>query len=198
MNGVYHGLMIHKQLLSITAILAAIVSIVAVSVNLNSIHAEEGETFSASLSGKNEVPPTESNATGWAKFQTHENGTQISYWVNLSLSELTFIHIHNGSAGQNGDIVATLSGQESAEDSGSSTISLKGNMTKDDLRGPLEGKALGELVGLMRDGNAYVNVDTGDEFEKNEIRGQIVSGLPQMESNMGSPTESNNTSSNQR
>jgi CHRD domain len=193
----YHSLMLHKQLLTITAMLVAIISIGIASVNLNSIQAQEGEAFFANLSGKDEAPPTESSATGWAKFQTDENGTQVFYWINISgFNEITGIHIHNGSAGQNGDIVVTLSRQESAKDGGNSTISLKGNITKDDLEGPLKGKELGELVGLMSDGNAYVNVHTV-EFQNGAIRGQIASGLPQMESNMGSPTESNNTSSNQ-
>ena len=58
----------HK--LSITTIIAAIISIGAVSISFSSIQAQEGETFSASLSGKEEVPPTESSATGLAKFQT--------------------------------------------------------------------------------------------------------------------------------
>jgi hypothetical protein len=48
----------------------------------------------------------------------------------------------------------------------------------------------------MSDGNTYVNVHTV-EFQNGAIRGQIASGLPQMESNIGSPTESNNTSSNE-
>lgn len=189
--------MLHKRLLTITTILAAIISIGIACMTLNSIQAQEGETFSANLLGKGEVPPTESSATGWAKFQTDENGTQVFYWINLSgFNEITGIHIHNGSASQNGDIVVTLSGQESAKDGDNSTISLKGNITKDDLEGPLKGKELGELVTLMSDGNAYVNVHTV-EFQNGAIRGQIASGLPQMGSKMGSPAESNNTSSNE-
>jgi len=39
-------------------------------------------------------------------------GTQVSYWMNLTgLNEITEAHTHNGSAGQNGDIVVSLSGQ---------------------------------------------------------------------------------------
>jgi hypothetical protein len=171
----------HK--LSITIIIAAIISIGAVSISFSSIQAQEGETFSASLSGKEEVPPTESSATGWAKFQTDDNGTQVSYWVNITgLNEITGAHIHNGSAGQNGDVVVSLSGPESAENGDNSTLSLKGNITKDDLQGPLEGKELSEMVSLMSDGTVYVNVHT-DEFQDGAIRGQIASGLPQMESN---------------
>jgi preprotein translocase subunit SecG len=184
--------MSQQRILSIVAVLAIIISIGAVSLSLNLIQAQEGETFSASLSGKEEVPPTESSATGWAKFLTDVNGTQLSYWVNMTgLNEITGTHIHNGSAGQNGDIVVTLSQQESAMDGDNATLSLKGNITKDNLEGPLKGKELSELVSLMSDGNVYVNVHT-DEFKNGAIRGQIASGLPQMETSMGS-TESNNT-----
>jgi CHRD domain-containing protein len=188
--------MLHKQLLSITAILAAIISIGAVSLSVYSIQAQEGETFSANLSGKNEVPPSESNATGWVKFQTDDK--QVFYLTNITgLNELTGIHLFIGSTGEDGDRVATLSGYEEGKGANNATISIKGNITKDNLEGSLNGKELTELVSLMSHGKINVDVDTGDEFYKGEIRGQVVSGLPQMESNMGSPTESNNTSSNE-
>jgi CHRD domain-containing protein len=46
--------------------------------------------------------------------------------MNLTgLNEITGAHIHNGSAGQNGDIVVILSGQRSAENGNNSTISFK-------------------------------------------------------------------------
>jgi CHRD domain len=195
----YSILMSQQRILSLVTVLAVVISIGAVSLSLNLIQAqEEGETFSASLSGKEEVPPTESSASGWAKFVTDVNGTQVSYWVNMTgLNQITGAHIHNGSAGQNGDIVVTLSQQESAEGGDNVTLSLKGNITKDGLEGPLKGKELSELVSLMSDGNVYVNVHT-DEFKNGAIRGQIASGLPQMETmetSMGS-TESNNTAPN--
>lgn len=181
----------HK--ISITTIIAAIISIGVVSMPLSSIQAQEGETFSASLSGEEEVPPTESSATGWARFETNDNGTQVSYWVNITgLNEITGAHIHNGSAGQNGDIVASLSGPESAKNGDNATLSLKGNITTDNLQGPLEGKELSEMISLMSDGTVYVNVHT-DEFQNGVIRGQIASGLPQMESNATSVV-SNTTS----
>ena len=174
----------HK--LTIIAILAAIISIAAISVSFNSIQAQEGETFSASLFGNDEVPPTQSTATGLAKFQTDQNGTRVSYWLNITgLNEITGAHIHNGSAGQNGDILVTLSGPESAQNAENAVISLKGNITNDKLQGPLAGKELSELVGLMSDGTVYVNVHTG-EFKDGAIRGQITSGLPPTEINVTS------------
>ena len=174
----------HK--LPIVAILAAILSIAAISLSFSSIQAQEGETFSASLSGNNEVPSTQSTATGLARFQTDENGTRVSYWLNITgLNAITGAHIHNGSAGQNGDVVVTLSGPETAKNTENLVISLKGNITNDKLQGPLASKELSELVSLMSDGTVYVNVHT-DEFQNGEVRGQIVSGLPATEINVTS------------
>jgi hypothetical protein len=183
--------MSEQRKLSIAIILAAIISISAVAGSMDSLQAQEGETFHAILSGKEEVPPTDSSTTGSAKFQTNDNGTQVSYWVNLTgLNEISGAHIHNGTAGQNGDIVASLSGQQAAENGNNASISIKGNITQNDLQGPLEGKELSELASLMSDGIVYVNVHTG-EFQNGEIRGQIASGLSETEINMTSP--SNNT-----
>lgn len=178
--------MSQQNKLPIIAIIAAIISFSAMSLSINSIQAQEGETFSASLSGNDEVPPTQSTATGLAKFQTNENGTQVSYWLNITgLNEITGAHVHNGNAGQNGEVVVTLSGPESAQNAESAVISLTGNITNDKLQGPLAGKELSELVGLMSDGIVYVNVHTG-EFKDGAIRGQIVSGLPASEINVTS------------
>ena len=184
--------MSQKHILSIIAILAGVTSVSIVSVTLNSVQAQE-ETFSANLSGKDEVPPTESNATGWAKFQSNDNGTEVSYWINITgLKKITGAHIHNGSAEQNGDIVVALAKEKSAKNADNPTISLKGNITKDDLQGPLKGKEVSELASLMSDGNAYVNAHT-DKYQKGAIRGQITSGEPQS----GSTPGSNSTSSNE-
>jgi len=87
----------HK--LSIISVLAAILSIAAISLSFGSIEAQEGETFSASLSGNDEVPPTQSTATGLAKFQTDENGTRVSYRLNITgVSESAGAHTHTGSS----------------------------------------------------------------------------------------------------
>ena len=176
----------HK--LPIIAILAAILPTPAIYLSFSSIQAQEGETFSASLTGKDEVPSTQSTATGLAKFQTDENGTHVSYWLNITgLNEIIGAHIHNGTAEQNGDVVVTLSGPESAENAQNPVISLKGNITSDKLEGPLAGKELSELVSLMSDGTVYVNVHTG-EFQNGAVRGQIASGLPPTEVNVTSIT----------
>ena len=171
--------MTQKNTLAIIAVLAAVLSVSTFSIVINSakVQAQEGQTFSASLSGKDEVPPTESNSTGTAKFQVDENSSQVSYWVNVTgIKKINQAHIHNGTEGQNGDIVVTLTKNKSAKgNDGPPNIGFSGNITKDDLQGPLKDKELTDLVSLMSDGNAYVNVHT-DKYPDGAIRGQISSG----------------------
>ena len=50
----------------------------------------------------------------------------------------------------------------------------KGKITASDLQGPLSGKQLKDLVDLMSNGGAYVNIHT-QQHQDGEIRGQIAS-----------------------
>jgi hypothetical protein len=141
---------------------------------MQQIQAQDGDSIITFLSGKEEVPPNNvSNASAWAKFQSVDNGSQLAYSVSIiGLKEITGAHIHNGIKGQNGDIVAVLSKGKSAEDGGNATISWNGNITKDDLQGPLKDKEISDLVSLMRNSSTYVNVHT-EEYRDGAIRGQI-------------------------
>ena len=170
--------MIQSNKLFIIVLFTSVLSVGSVSILLNTVTAQEGQSFSAALSGNDEVPPTESNSTGTAKFQVTENNdneSQVSYWVNITgIKEVNAAHIHNGTTGENGDIVATLSNGISAEgDDRPPQIGFAGNITSNELQGPLEDKEISDLVGLMSDGNAYVNVHT-DKYPDGAIRGQIT------------------------
>ena len=174
--------MTQKNTLAIIAVIAAVLSVSTFSIVLNSakVQAQEEQSFSAALSGSEEVPPTESNSTGTAKFQVTENNdneSQVSYWVNITgIKEVNAAHIHNGTTGENGDIVATLSNGKSAEgDDRPPQIGFSGNITSNELQGPLEDKEVSDLVSLMSDGNAYANVHT-EKYPDGAIRGQISSG----------------------
>ena len=155
----------------------SVLSVGSVSILLNTAKAQEGQSFSATLSGGDEVPPTESNSTGTAKFQVTENNSQVSYWVNITgIKKVNQAHIHNGTTGENGDIVVTLSKGKSAKGNDRPPqIGFAGNITKDDLQGPLKDKDISDLVSLMSAGNAYVNVHT-DKYPDGAIRGQVTSG----------------------
>jgi hypothetical protein len=153
-----------------------LLGIVAMILNSATVQAQKAHTFSATLSGKNEVPPTKSIANGTAKFEVNENDSQISYWVNLTgLKKIIQAHIHNGTSGQNGDVLVNLSNSKSAKNPDNPEIQLTGTITKDDLQGPLKGRELSDLLIVMRNGQAYVNAHT-EIYPKGAIRGQIMSG----------------------
>jgi CHRD domain len=153
-----------------------LLGIVAMILNSATVQAQKAHTFSATLSGKNEVPPTKSIANGTAKFEVNENDSQISYWVNLTgLKKIIQAHIHNGTSGQNGDVLVNLSNSKSAKNPDNPEIQLTGTITKDDLQGPLKGRELSDLLIVMRNGQAYVNAHT-EIYPKGAIRGQIMPG----------------------
>ena len=155
----------------------SILSVGFVSIPLNTVKAQEGQTFSATLSGENEVPPTESNSTGVALFEqsTGDDGQEVAYSVNLTgFDDIVAAHIHSGNEGENGSIVATLSEGEEA-DGDSVELQFTGDIQSNDLEGPLEDSDIADLVDLMNNGSAYVNVHT-EIYPDGAIRGQISSG----------------------
>jgi hypothetical protein len=170
--------MIQNNKLFIIVLFTSLLSVGSVSILLNTVRAQEGQSFSATLSGNDEVPPTESNSTGIAKIQVtknNDNESQVSYWVNITgIKEVTEAHIHNGTTGTNGDIVATLSNGKSADGDRPPQIGFAGNITSNELQGPLKDKEISDLVSLMSEGNAYVNVHT-DKYPDGAIRGQVTS-----------------------
>jgi hypothetical protein len=190
-------IMIQNNKFFIILLFTSVLSVGSVSILWNTVKAQEGQNFSATLSGKDEVPPTESNSTGTAKFQVSQNkdnDSQVSFWVNITgIKKVNQAHIHNGTAGQNGDIVATLSKGKSAKGGDSPPqIGFSGNITKGELEGPLKGKEISDLVKLMSDGASYANVHT-DKYTKGAIRGQIESTSASTDAGTGS---SDNASDN--
>jgi Cu/Zn superoxide dismutase len=145
-----------------------------------------GKEFSARLTGDKEVPPVDSDATGRIRLTANSQQDALDY--QLSVSNLngvaTGAHIHRGSAGTNGPIVANLNirgtfagASASASAGGGSAMtstSTGGTITSADLKGPLEGKQVSDLIKLIEDGKAYVNVHTR-QHPNGEIRGQLTS-----------------------
>jgi len=170
------GIVMIQQKFATIILFAAVLSITSVSILFNTAKAQE-QTFYATLSGNDEVPASKSNSTGTAKFSVNENSTKLSYWVNITgIKKLNQVHINNGTAGQNGDVVVILSKGKSAKgDESPPQIGFAGNITKKDLQGPLKGKDISDLVKLLSEGSAYINTHT-DKYPKGAIRGQISSG----------------------
>jgi CHRD domain-containing protein len=124
---------------------------------------QQSQAFTAKLTGKDEVPPVNTQATGTSQFQLSSDGKEINYdLTTTNLNGFMMAHIHQGKAGENGQPVAPLQ-------------MGKGKITSSDLQGPLAGKQISDLVDLMKNGGAYTNVHT-QQNQNGEIRGQITSG----------------------
>lgn len=140
-------------------------------------------SFSATLSGANEVPAVPTSATGTAVLTV--SGNQITYTVNVTnLQNAVVAHIHLAPQGQNGLVRMNLCGTgapEPACTSGSGVLATGTNGTT--VGSPPI--TFDSLVTAMRSGGAYVNVHTDDgqgapntgpgDMASGEIRGQIVS-----------------------
>ena len=128
--------------------------------------------YDAPLSGQNEEPPVQSNATGLAEFTPPVNDT-IKYRINITgIFDATGAHIHTGQAGENGEVIADLLTSMKVNDV-SYGMTVRGNLSDSSLKGPMEGKTLEDLVAAMDSGETYVNVHTA-EHPDGEIRGQII------------------------
>jgi len=122
----------------------------------------QSQTFTAKLTGNNETPPVDIAATGTAHFQLSSDGKELKYDLSTTLKGYTHTHIHQGKAGESGLPVVELS-------------MGKGTITSSDLKGPLAGKQISDLVNMIKSGGAYVNVHT-QQNQKGALRGQIMSG----------------------
>ena len=169
--------MSQKQTL-LVVVLAAVISVGTFSTILNplKVQAQEGQTFTANLSGEEEGPLNNSTASGTAKFVVHSNGSEVSYVVNLTgLKILDNLDLVVGNNASEGDRVVRVSEHEEAENASNPVITLSGNLTKDDLAGAFEGKNMSDLIALLGNGSAYLEADT-PIYPKGAIEGKFTSG----------------------
>jgi hypothetical protein len=119
----------------------------------------------APLSGANEVPPRTTAAHGTAAF-TPEDAT-VEYRVELhAISGVTAARIHSGAPGTSGPVrVVLFTGPVTGEVNGKL---VEGTFSEAHLRGI----TLSELLNEMRNGMAYVNVNTS-AFPAGEVRAQV-------------------------
>lgn len=149
--------------------------------------------YNATLSGNQQVPSVKTNGIGTASFELLDDNKTLHYQITaLDVPNITGIHIHQGKTGENGDVIVNLYHSNgnifqnvnetklSQIDSSSVTINGKtqssliasGTINNSDLKGPLLGKNISDLITLMQSKNTYVNVHS-ESHPDGEIRGQI-------------------------
>jgi len=177
----WQWIMTNKTILKVTAVIAVLTFATITSVfgfgaltgTSPTFAQKQGQFFDAKLTGKNEVPIKDTKATGIVEF-TVAGANSMSYKVSVTnMQKVTAAHIHIGKVGENGPVIVTLfkTGSPSATTNG--TLS-QGNITTAKLEGPLVGKQLSDLINLLSNGGAYVNVHT-EANPNGEIRGQPLS-----------------------
>jgi hypothetical protein len=153
--------------------LAAMISVSSGNSLVTSSYAQGEQKFTAKMTGKDEVPPHDTKATGNAEFTLGADGKTMSYKVDvMNIDKVTMAHIHQGKVGENGPPMVWLFNSSSNPTGPMNGKLSEGKITSNDLVGPLKGKQISDLVKLINDGNAYANVHT-EPNPKGEIRGQI-------------------------
>jgi hypothetical protein len=130
--------------------------------------------FDAILSGTSEVPPVQTIASGFADLDVEvEDGQNVvDYELSVSnISRVTQAHIHQGNSSENGPIIVPLFNASTPTGPVTGQIA-EGQITAANFVGPLQGRQLDDLIALMQNGQAYVNVHT-EQNPQGEIRGTV-------------------------
>jgi len=158
-------------------LIAAIVSSFALAGSAAVMAGHENRNSVAPLSGSEEVPPVDTNATGVAKFKLNETGDALHFKLNVAnIDDVVQAHIHCGGEGVNGPVVAFLYGGPLVTTQG--TLS-EGDLTNADvIPRPDSAECPGgiadfdDLIEAINSGETYANVHTSAN-PGGEIRGQI-------------------------
>ena len=126
----------------------------------------------ARLSGSQEVPPVSTVNQGVAVFRLDRTGTALEYDLTAApIPDVSLAHIHFGQEGVNGPVVVNLYPSSDCR-TGPAGLRCSGTITSDRLINLLAGKSLGDLLGAMHAGDAYVNVHSS-AHPGGVVRGQI-------------------------
>ena len=141
--------------------------------------------FKAILSGRSEVPPRVTTATGEASFTVNSANNTVAFSIRVhNIRNVISATLNRGTSGTTGPVVAQLFGPVAPSGGKVSGALAAGSIEKSELEGPLAGKNISALVELLRSGRAYVNIATSDgssppnsgagDFPAGEIRGQVI------------------------
>jgi hypothetical protein len=130
------------------------------------------------LSGAEVVPPVQTAASGTFTLfveggPSPTGSPRVSYTLEVAnITDATAAHIHLGAKGATGDVIVPLFTGPTKTGTFSGVLA-EGNLSANDLTGPLQGKTLQDVLAVVLAGQTYVNVHTVANPD-GEIRGQII------------------------
>ncbi len=129
-------------------------------------------TYTADLGGGNQIPPVTTAASGTLTLTVAADGASVDYVLEVdSIISLTVARLREGEVGATGAVIFTIYGGPTKSGLYTGTVA-EGSFTASDLLGPLKGKTIEDLVGLIEANSVYLNVGT-EAYPKGEIRGQL-------------------------
>ena len=154
--------------------LVSLFLLIALVATVGTAAAGSERNFRAHLSG--DEAGVDTLGQGQAIFQFSKDGQTMHYKILVAnLDKVVGAHIHYAPVGSNGPIVAGFIGAPFIPDDEAITVNgilVEGDITADDLTGPLSGGTLMDLKIAMQQEMTYVNIHT-IENRGGEIRGQI-------------------------
>jgi hypothetical protein len=166
-------------------VLRLLAACAVIGLTLTVATADEGtSTFTASLSGFNEVAPILSDGTGTFHARIHGNSLTYTETFSNLRSSVTQSHIHFAQRGVNGGVFLFLCSNLGNGPAGTPTCPASGGTVTRTVTDAdfvpvaaqnVTASSVTSAVRILRSGDAYANVHTAD-FPGGEIRGQINFG----------------------
>jgi len=133
--------------------------------------------FLAQLSASTVGPkPAQTDANGEVYFFLSPDGNELAYQVVVDqIEDVYMAHLHVGPKNHQGPIVVWLYPAKTERPTRSTFNQgelASGVIYRQQLRGPLAGMTLAELVEALQNGQAYVNIHTNKHI-MGELRGQV-------------------------
>lgn len=159
-------------------LVGTIVGVLALVVGSGVAYASSREWKARPMVGANEVPANASASEARAQFELEDGVIKYKLRMRAPIEDAFMAHIHVGPAGANGPIVVWLFGTPPATanpaiDFEKGDVVGRGEIDAGDLVGPLAGKSLADLMALLDNGGAYVNLHTR-AFPGGEVRAQVT------------------------
>lgn len=165
----------------------ALIPLAAAALACAAFTVQAGETFTAKLSGAEQLPDaTDSKATGTLVLTVSDDGKSVAYRLTVeNLSNPSGADVHLGPPTMNGPLVVKLFPRrgDGAKKGPFSGVLAEGSFDGGDFLGPMTGSPLSDLIDELKAGNAYTNVHTNDgqdppesgpgDYRNGEIRGQL-------------------------
>lgn len=129
-------------------------------------------TYTAVLTGDDSVPPVQTDSTGKLTLTYDPDLPELSFLLEIDgLTDTTVAAIYEGSPGASGTAVYTLYGGPTVEGQKFGELA-SGVIEEADLTGPLAGGTIGDLIALIKEGDAYASVGN-KSHPVDAIRGPI-------------------------